>query len=98
MGSKQTTMAPVATPLITTRCMAWSGLTSDRRYYCEDHRPNVLEFTVKLPLRYAAIIVSASLCMGRLARSAEPAAGVTTDAQKATIQKTIETCAACHGV
>jgi cytochrome c553 len=53
---------------------------------------------VKLPLRYAAVIAGASLCMGRLALSADPAAGVTTDAQKATIQKTIETCAACHGV
>jgi cytochrome c553 len=36
--------------------------------------------------------------MGRLAFSAEAAAGVTTDAQNAKIQKTIETCADCHGV
>ena len=53
---------------------------------------------MKLPRRYAAVIVSASLCVGRVAISADPAAGVATEAQKATIQKTIETCAACHGV
>src|ERR1700730_18894757 len=98
MALKPTTMAPAATPPITTPCTAWSGLTFDRWDYCEDHSRNVLGFTVKLPLRYAAVIVSTSFGRGRLTLSADPAAEVTTDAQKTTIKKTIETCAACHGV
>lgn len=36
--------------------------------------------------------------MGSLAFSADPGTEAMTDAQKATLQKTIETCAACHGL
>lgn len=54
--------------------------------------------TVKTKLRYAALIVSASFALGRMTLSAESVSGVTPDAQKANLQKTIETCAACHGL
>jgi cytochrome c553 len=51
-----------------------------------------------MKLRYAAALVSASLTMGHLAFSADPGSDVMTDAQKASLQKTIETCASCHGL
>jgi cytochrome c553 len=36
--------------------------------------------------------------MGGFTIAADPGTGVMTDAQKATLQKTVETCAACHGL
>jgi cytochrome c553 len=47
----------------------------------------------------AAIAISASICVGGMARSADVTADTTTtDSQKATLQKTVETCGTCHGV
>src|ERR1700688_3591092 len=47
----------------------------------------------------AAIAISTSICVGGMARSADVTADTTTtDAQKATLQKTVETCGTCHGV
>jgi cytochrome c553 len=51
-----------------------------------------------MKLRYSAVVLSASLTIGGVAFSADPVTGVMTDAQKAVLQKTIETCAACHGL
>jgi len=45
-----------------------------------------------------AIAMSTSLCVGGMARSADVAADTSTDAQKATLHKTVETCGTCHGV
>jgi cytochrome c553 len=45
-----------------------------------------------------AIAIGISMCVGRLAHGTDVAADVTTDAQKAALQKTIETCGTCHGV
>src|ERR1700685_1929660 len=53
-----------------------------------------------------AFVMSASLWMSGIARAADPAADTPaeapapamTDAQKAALRKTIETCGACHGV
>ena len=53
---------------------------------------------MNVKLLYAAVILSASLTMAGFAFSADPGTGAMTDAQKALLQKTIETCAACHGL
>jgi cytochrome c553 len=53
---------------------------------------------LNVKLLYAAVILSASLTMAGFAVSADPGTGAMTDAQKALLQKTIETCAACHGL
>src|SRR6202051_2879433 len=45
-----------------------------------------------------AIAMGISMCVGHLAHGTDVAADVTTDAQKAALQKTIETCGTCHGV
>ena len=45
-----------------------------------------------------AMAMSTSLGIGGLANSAEVAADTTTDAQKAALHKTVETCGTCHGV
>jgi cytochrome c553 len=46
-----------------------------------------------------AIAMSTSLCAGGMAHSADVAADtMTTDAQKAALHKTVETCGTCHGV
>jgi cytochrome c553 len=44
------------------------------------------------------IAMSTSVCVGGIAHSADPTADTITDAQKAAIHKTIETCGVCHGV
>ena len=46
----------------------------------------------------AAIAISTSICVGGMARGADVTADATTDAQKATLHKTVETCGTCHGV
>src|ERR1700724_2256257 len=45
-----------------------------------------------------AIAISTSICLCGIARSADVAADTMTDAQKATLHKTVETCGTCHGV
>lgn len=45
-----------------------------------------------------AIAMSTSLCVGGMAHGAEGAADAMTDAQKAALHKTVETCGTCHGV
>jgi cytochrome c553 len=45
-----------------------------------------------------AIAMGISICVGCIAHGADVAADVTTEAQKAALQKTIETCGTCHGV
>jgi cytochrome c553 len=45
-----------------------------------------------------AIAMSTSICVGGMARSADVVADTSTDAQKATLHKTVETCGTCHGV
>ena len=45
-----------------------------------------------------AMAMSTSICVGGVARSADVAADASTDAQKATLHKTVETCGTCHGV
>jgi cytochrome c553 len=45
-----------------------------------------------------AIAMSTSICVGGIARGADVTADNTTDAQKATLHKTVETCGTCHGV
>jgi cytochrome c553 len=52
---------------------------------------------MKIKFRHAAILVIASLSMGRFAFAADPGTDMT-DAQKTSLQKAIETCAACHGL
>src|SRR6202043_345784 len=46
----------------------------------------------------AAIAISTSICVGGVARSADVTTDTSTDAQKATLHKTVETCGTCHGV
>jgi cytochrome c553 len=53
---------------------------------------------LQLATRNAAVLIGVVWLMGPLALAADPAAGAQTDAKKATLQKTIETCAACHGL
>src|ERR1700676_5193166 len=45
-----------------------------------------------------AIAISPSICVGGMARGADATADTMTDAQKATLHKTVETCGTCHGV
>jgi cytochrome c553 len=45
-----------------------------------------------------ALAMAASMTFGGLARGADVAADATTDAQKAALRKTVETCGTCHGV
>jgi cytochrome c553 len=45
-----------------------------------------------------AIAMSTSVCVGGIAYGADATADTTTDAQKASLHKTIETCGVCHGV
>jgi cytochrome c553 len=46
----------------------------------------------------AAIAMSMSICVSGIAHSADVAADTMTDAQKAALHKTVETCGTCHGV
>src|SRR5450631_4613956 len=48
-------------------------------------------------LNHAAAIMSAVVCMVGQLHGAEVSADAMTDAQRSALQKTIETCAACHG-
>jgi cytochrome c553 len=54
--------------------------------------------TVNMKLRYAMAIMSAGLLIAGVARSADVSTSGVTDAQKAALQKTVETCGACHGL
>ncbi len=45
-----------------------------------------------------AIAISASVCLGGIACSADTPASTMTDAQKIALHKTIDTCGTCHGV
>ena len=45
-----------------------------------------------------AIAISTSICVGGTVRSADVTTDTSTDAQKATLHKTVETCGTCHGV
>src|ERR1700676_4883446 len=45
-----------------------------------------------------AIAIGASICAGGMARGADVTADTMTDAQKATLHKTVETCGTCHGI
>jgi len=45
-----------------------------------------------------AIAISTSIWVGGMARGADVTADTITDAQKATLHKTVETCGTCHGV
>jgi cytochrome c553 len=45
-----------------------------------------------------AIAISTSICVSGMARGADATADTMTDAQKATLHKTVETCGTCHGV
>jgi cytochrome c553 len=45
-----------------------------------------------------ALAMSASICIGGFAHSADVVADTTSDSQKVALRKTIETCGTCHGV
>jgi cytochrome c553 len=45
-----------------------------------------------------AIAIGTSMCVGSMARGADVTTDPMTDAQKAALHKTIETCGTCHGV
>ncbi|MGC1524093.1 MAG: c-type cytochrome [Steroidobacteraceae bacterium] len=45
-----------------------------------------------------ALAMAASVSLGGMARGADAAAGLMTDAQKAALHKTVESCGTCHGV
>jgi len=49
-------------------------------------------------IRNAVAALGAAFLMVGIAQAADVSAAVMTDAQKATLQKTIETCSACHGL
>lgn len=49
-------------------------------------------------LMYAAAIVSAALSTAVAARGADVSTDMAADAQRAALQKTVQTCGACHGV
>jgi cytochrome c553 len=51
-----------------------------------------------MTLRYAVLCTVAALSMGGLGWAADAVTDVTTDAQKSSLQKTIQTCGACHGI
>jgi cytochrome c553 len=46
----------------------------------------------------AAVAMSISVCLGGVAHGADAAAEPMTEAQKAALHKTVETCGTCHGV
>jgi cytochrome c553 len=48
--------------------------------------------------RVLAMAMAATFCLGGIARGADAAPDSTTDAQKAALHKTVETCGTCHGV
>src|SRR3984893_12280754 len=81
-------------------CRAWFGLISDRgdqpaRLACR----NLLEQKrLKTKLLCAALLLCSSLSMGRFAYSVDSGTDVLTSAQKVTLQKVADTCAACHGI
>jgi cytochrome c553 len=45
-----------------------------------------------------ALVISSSMCLGGVVFAADVPADTMTDAQKAALNKTIETCGTCHGV
>jgi cytochrome c553 len=45
-----------------------------------------------------AIAITASVCVGGIARSVDVTPDTQTDAQKTAVHKTVETCGTCHGV
>jgi len=51
-----------------------------------------------MTLRFAALCTVAALSMGGLGQAADAVTDITTDAQKSSLQKTIQTCGACHGI
>jgi len=51
-----------------------------------------------MTLRYAFAIMGAGLLIAGIARSEDVSTSGVTDAQKATLQKTVETCGVCHGL
>jgi cytochrome c553 len=51
-----------------------------------------------LTIRSAAVLIGIALGAGPLELEAGPAADAPPDAQSATLQRTVETCAACHGL
>ena len=53
---------------------------------------------MQITIRIAAVLIGISLFVGPWALAADPGASAQTDAQKVAIQKTVETCAACHGL
>ena len=53
---------------------------------------------MKLTTHNAAVLIGIALCVGPWALAADLGTGASTDAQKATVQKSVGTCAACHGL
>ena len=53
---------------------------------------------MQLTIRTAAVLLGVAFCRGPLALAADPGAGPLPNAQKATVQKAVETCSACHGL
>jgi cytochrome c553 len=51
-----------------------------------------------MKLRHAFAIMSAGLLIAGIARGVDVSTSGVTDAQKATLQKAVETCGACHGL
>jgi cytochrome c553 len=52
-----------------------------------------------MKMNYVVVMaMSASICFCSVARAADVAADTMTDAQKAALRKTIDTCGTCHGV
>jgi cytochrome c553 len=51
-----------------------------------------------LTIRNAVVFIGIALWVGSWALAADPDAAAPTEAQKATTQKAVDTCAACHGV
>src|ERR1700736_5969876 len=88
-AKRPTMTAAAAMPAITTPCTCCSGLTSSS---------NSRERKMMKSNYVVAIAMSTSICVGGMAHSADVAADTMTDAQKAALQKTIETCGTCHGV
>jgi cytochrome c553 len=50
------------------------------------------------PHHVLVAVMSAAIGFGGIAQSADPAVDTGTDAQKAALRKTLDTCATCHGV
>lgn len=53
---------------------------------------------MQLTIRYAAVLIAVVCCAVPSVQAADPDAGAATEALKGTLQKTVETCAACHGL